>query len=335
MKALSTILLAGCCVALTACDGVRKAIDGAKSKVEESARDVVGGGKGSAEDKGEIDPAWASLIDRNEEGILFRRDLPFPQVVSVRVSEKDPMNMRIVRTSDMGKQNITDSSTREMAFSIRKNQGTITIADYRELFQDTVKKTSEGNPVVLNDHPLKSPNPPAEQSLVWKGKQWQPADSSTFAKVAYGRQVGPMVPDLLSEYGLVPRSMWFGKRRVQPGKTVVVSGELLPMLVAGDATGELSLTLQEIEAVHGHPCGKFAVRGSYKRRKFPLLDGRAFDEEVSIQSGFVWLSVVYPLVLRYEWDRIVTLQIAEGSGPGVRCQGSSRIERMIEWKGDS
>jgi hypothetical protein len=168
--------------------------------------------------------------------------------------------------------------------------------------------------------------------MVLHNGKWGAKENTGFADAALAQQLGPKMPELLQEYGLSPRPMWFGKRRIAPGKPMEISGELLPMLVAGKATGALTITLEEIESVHGHPCGRFAIKGSYQRKGFPFPDGRLFDEETSIQSGHIWMSLIHPLVLQHRVDRIVTISVAVGSGPAIRFQGNTSPLRSIDWK---
>ena len=84
------------------------------------------------------------------------------------------------------------------------------------------------------------------------------------------------------------------------GDQLAVSGDSLPMLVAGKGKGSLNLKLESFEAVAGHPCGVFSVSGTYSRKKFPDFEGNLTDEDVTIQSGKIWLSLIHPIVLKEE-----------------------------------
>ncbi len=46
--------------------------------------------------------------------------------------------------------------------------------------------------------------------------------------------------------------------------------------------------------VDGHPCAAFSVTGDYSRNQFPDFEGVFTDEEVTIESGKLWLSLIHP-----------------------------------------
>lgn len=330
------------CLSLVACDKVAKLIDKSSGKNQADA------GKNAEPKEIPIDPELAKLIDRNEEGVLFRRDLPFPKEIRVSITEKEPMAVRLFQQSEVSKQVTTLDVVRHFSMQIRKGPGSVQFAGYKEEFYDNkpvVKDLPKGKakgsskdaskdlaPAPVKGHPLLAPVPPKDHTMIFRQDKWR-ADSNTgFAEASLAQQLGPQMNPLLHEYGLNPRPLWFGKRRIVAGKPMAITGELLPMLVVGKATGELTITLEDVESVHGHPCGRFAIKGSYQRKEFPFLDGRLFNEETTIQSGHVWMSVLHPLVLKYHVNRIVTLSVAEGSGPAMRFQGSTSPMRSIDWK---
>lgn len=321
------------CLALVSCERASKLVEKAKETVANKAQ-KTGDGAASA-DVGEavpMDPELAKRIDQTEEGIVFRRDLPFPKSVEVRITEKEPIAVRMLQQSEVGTQSTTISSVRHMGMTVARTSGTVRFSEFKEEYFDAKPAAGDGAPSPIRNHPLLPPTPPKDHTMVFRGGKWSAMEHSGFAEVALAQQLGPQMPSLFQEYGLNPRSMWFGKRRIAPGKPMQISGELLPMLIAGNATGELTITLEEIESVHGHPCGRFAVKGSYARKSFPFPDGRLFHEESTIQSGHIWMSVLHPLVLQYRVERIVTLTVAEGSGPSIRFQGNTSLLRSIAWK---
>lgn len=313
------------CLCLTSCDQVKQLTARAKSAIQEKT-----GGAGAAGRASAIDARWTPLIDRTPEGILFRRDLPFPQEVAVTIQEREPLTARLTLSSEIGKQNTGIASIHTLSFDAARSPGSIRFSRYQEEYHDAVRKTEKNEPVVLANHPLLPPSRPKDHTFVLRNAQWSPPPNATFSDVLLAQQLGPVMTDLMHEYALGPRPLWFGPRRIAPGQPIEVSGDLLSMLVAGKATGSLTITLEDMEPVHGHPCGRFAIKGSYQRKQFPLVDGRRFDEQCTIQSGQIWLSVVHPLVLRHRLERIVTFSITEG-GPTLRYQGSASSERTIAW----
>ena len=317
---------------MLSCDRAGKLVDKAKS--------TVSGKSAKEEDKAEeeeakpvpMDPALAKLVDRTDEGVLFRRDLPFPKEVGVVITEKEPMGVRLFQQSEVSKQATSLSLIRKFSMEIKKTPEFVRFSGFKESFADTTPTTGDAAPVPQQRHPLQAPVSPKDVTLVLRKDKWSAGGTPGFAELAFAQQMGPQMSVLMQEYGLSPRPLWFGKRRIVPGKPIEISGELLPMLVAGKATGELTITLEDIESVHGHPCGRFSIKGSYQRKGFPFLDGRQFNEETSILSGHIWMSVLHPLVLQYRTERIVTLSIAEGTGPAIRYQGNTSPLRSIAWQ---
>lgn len=316
------------CLALASCERVKKAIE----KVKGTDTEETSGGALADEEKAvPMDPELAKLIDQNEEGILFRRDLPFPKDLTVAVLDKEPLAGQVFQQSEMGKHNTKVSAVRRMSMNIQRTPDSLRFSNQKQEAFDGNQVSGKAAPAPIKGSPLLPPVTPNDHVMVLRNGKWV-AGADSFAAAALAQQLGPKIPVLMQEYGLSPRSMWFGKRRIAPGKPMEISGELLPMLLAGNATGALTITLEEIESVHGHPCGRFAIKGSYQRKDFPLTDGRLMDEECTIQSGQIWLSVLHPLVLKYKFERIVTLAVGEGSGPAMRMQGSSSPMRSIDWK---
>ena len=129
----------------------------------------------------------------------------------------------------------------------------------------------------------------------------------------------------------MPRSLWFAKHRFKVGDQLVVTGESLPMVLAGDAKGSITLKLESFDAVEGHPCGVFSVSGNY-HRKTADFTGTITNEDVTIESGKFWFSLIYPVILRQEID---TIQSAKGGGQGglmSRSQGAAKISVTHAWK---
>jgi hypothetical protein len=99
--------------------------------------------------------------------------------------------------------------------------------------------------------------------------------------------------------------------------------------VAGKANGTLKLTFEAQDAIDGHPCAVFAIQGDYTRQQIPDLDGHFSDEEITIQSGKIWLSLLHPLVLREELD---TIQSIKSGTPVTHAQGSVKLSITRSWK---
>ncbi len=323
------------CLALVSCERAKKLMDQAKGTVTQKGQDTSeNASPDEADNAVPIDAELAKLIDQTEEGMVFRRDLPFPKDLQVTITEKEPMAVRVFQRSEVGKENSTVSAVRHLSMDIRRAAGSLEFAGFKEEYYEDKLVGEEIAPRLIKTHPLLPPVPPKDHTMVFRNGKWGARQNPGFAELALAQKLGPQMTALLQEYGVSPRPMWFGKRRIAPGKPMEISGELLPMLIAGKATGTLTITLEKLESVHGHPCGRFAIKGSYQRKGFPFPDGRLFDEETTIQSGHIWMSVLHPLVLKYRVERIVTLSVPEGSGPAIRFQGNTSPIRSIRWKAE-
>lgn len=317
------------CLSLIGCDSIKTTL----SALEETALQAIAPSSDDGQEADvPIDPELEKLIDRNDEGILFRKDLPFPGELSVEVLCEESVNARLIRESQLGKDKISVASDSETGFRLDKHAGTFRFSDFRQTHHEQSVVNEEEGPRQIRDHPLAPPSPPKDFALELRDSGWG-AKSRHFADISIAREIGPYVPELLQEYGLAPRAMWFGKRRIAQGTTIDISGELMPMLIPGHATGSLTITLRDIESVHGHPCARFSIHGSFHRNKIPSVDGRLHDEETTIQSGDIWLSVIHPVVLRSRLDCISTITYREGSGPALLVQGNFKKSRTLAWKG--
>ena len=177
--------------------------------------------------------------------------------------------------------------------------------------------------------------PSAPFEYVKSGSTWKSAIATDFRIASRAQAIGPVFDQLLVENTLAPRTLWFGKKRYKIGDQLVVSQENLPMLVTGNAEGQLKITLESFDAVHGHPCGVFSVVGDYSRKQFPDFDGSLTNSEVTIESGKLWLSLIHPLILREETNLIVTMSSGGQGGLSRSVRSSSKASVIREWKGTS
>ena len=169
-------------------------------------------------------------------------------------------------------------------------------------------------------------------SFVTDGKGWKAVHSNDFKLAVWGRNLEPHLAALGSAAGVLPRTYWLGQRRLKPGDSVPLSGEALALLLGEGASGSLVLTLEAFEASGGHPCGVFTVTGNYRQAAAPGPDGEVIDEDVSISSGKVWLSLVYPVVIRQQFETIQTLSTGMRSGHSTLIQGSVAVAVTRTWK---
>jgi hypothetical protein len=317
-----TIVLLG--LASSSCDKVEDLANKTKSAVESLIAKNAGESGAS-----QSDPALQKLVDETPEGFVFRKDLPLPGKIEVRTTRIHELSGRFFEAS----------AIESHAQVVKGTQTTVTKLERAgSQVRYTLEQSTFAEPVIEGADKSKQPAvkelaPPSKPRVFGKsGTAWKSDNSEGFRAAALSQQLGPVFDSLLVENALAPRALWFGKRRFKIGDTLAVSGESLPMLVTGDAKGSLDLTFESVEAVKGHPCGVFAVTGHFSRKQFADFEGNFSDEDVSVQSGKLWLSLIYPLILREETDTIQSTKSGGGGGLAARGQGSVKVSVIREWK---
>lgn len=314
---------AALCLALVSCDKARNMASKARSAVESEIA------KTSAESAdGAADPELLKLVDQTPEGYLFRKDLPFPSRLDVKVTRSLEINGRTFESSVLGSTANVVKGTQTTVTRLEKATSQVRYTLMESTFAEPVAE--EGN---VKEPVVRQLAPPAKPRTFQKaGKVWTSADTEGFKAAALSKQLTPVFDQLLEENALVSRSLWFGKHRILIGGELPVTGDTLPMLLTGEAKGSFKLKLESIGAVAGHPCGVFSVTGNYSRKQFPDFEGNLSDEDVKIQSGRIWLSLIHPLVLKEELDTIQTFRSGSRGNPSTRTQGAVKVTITREWK---
>jgi hypothetical protein len=76
----------------------------------------------------------------------------------------------------------------------------------------------------------------------------------------------------------------------------------------------------------------FSVTGDYSRKQFPDFEGNLTDQDVTIPSGKIWFSLLYPMILKEELATIQTSKSGTQGGSLKRGQGSVGISVTRAWK---
>jgi len=85
-----------------------------------------------------------------------------------------------------------------------------------------------------------------------------------------------------------------------------------------------------VEAVDGHPCGRFAISGECSGYRRPFSRSDDSKAEMSITGGKIWMSLLHPLVLKQELDTVMTLSDKRN---GIdRAQGHVILKQSLAWK---
>lgn len=312
------------CLALPSCEKVRNLVGKAKSTVATEVAKQAGGTAAS-----KPDPALQKLVDQTPEGVIFRKDLPFPDSVEVKTNRREEVSGRFSEKSELGsKVNLLKGTITTVTKVVRKGEK-VSYTLLESIFAEPVIKGGDESekPVVRQLEP-----PSAPFDFVKSGSTWKSAVATDFRIASRAQTIGPHFEQLLVEYALAPRALWFGKKRYKVGDQLEVSQEFLPMLVTGNAKGHLKLTLESFDAVNGHPCGVFALSGDFSRKQFPDFDGSLTNDEVTVESGKLWLSLLYPLILKEETNVILTSSSGGQGGLSSSGRSSAKVSVTREWK---
>lgn len=316
-------------IALASCDKVKTITEKAASTVREQIAEKIGT---PAKPAAVEDPELAKLVDRNDEGVIFRKDLPFPQRLEVRTTRRMEMSGRFFQTSAIEKRADTVNGILDTVVKVERagDQGRFTLEQSSFTLPSVDGQKGEVKQVA---NPIAQMVPTTKSfTFQKKGNTWQTDGNGNFHAALLAQSLGPELEGLLIDNALAPRPLWFSKRRMKIGDELDITGASLPMLLAGDAKGSFHLKFETIEPVDGHPCGVFSVTGDYHRKHFPDFEGKLVDEDVTIESGKIWLSLLHPIILKEELD---TIQSSKSGGEGgliERDQGSVKVSVKRDWK---
>lgn len=323
MKSLIPFFMLACCLS-SSCDKAKEIAAKASATVEGQIAKQT-----SQSDDVPADPELRKLVDETPEGVIFRKDLPLPSLFEVRITRISESSNRTVVHSEIGSKAMMIKGTFTEILKLERAGEQVRYTLEQSTFTEPVTEKTDAaktsTPVVLE-----SPTKPC----IFKktGTNWKAETSEGFRAITLAKQLSPVFDLLLIDNAVAARPMWFPKERVKIGREFHLNEKALPILVAGNAKGHLKLKFKSIETVKGHPCGVFEITGNYSRKKVPDFSGHLSDENVTIQAGRIWLSLIYPLILREELDMIESGQMDRQSGIDLRTQGSARLSIIREWK---
>lgn len=303
----------------TSCDKVKNLARDATSKVKQG---IVDGSDATP------DPELLKLVDQTDEGVIFRKDLPFPKHVQVKVSTTEKVNLRTFENSEIERKSGTLNNMTETTADIELSGDHLRYTPGILRATDPSIKDADGK-VKAEERP-EGTEP--VRNFERRGGKWHAPKGGDFLVAAKSSEIAPFMEVLLQEHALAPRPQWFAKRRVKIGEEIALTGDVLPMLISGKAKGTLKLKLESIGEVAGHPCGVFSVTGSYSQKQFPAFLGGFTDSDVTIESGKVWLSLLHPLVLKWERDAVISNKSGGNGGQQTQMQGTSSMTNTLEWK---
>ena len=322
---------------LTSCDKAKQAVAAARDKIE--------GVKDTSLPKppgGEVASTFVPQVDTAAEGVRFRRDIPFPSDIEVRVTHRVTFhNTRRIVTSALGTDKMTANGAFEIVGFFQRGgpQLSLTIEkagpviDPKEAVEKA-KASAQGAPPPESEPFL------GTRAEFQQGKDgWRlPAQKGAvdFNRKLLEQNLLPNLPGLLIQHGIMPRKQWFSSsRRWIGGDKLVLEGDSLALLFENGASGKVTLTYEVSEALDGHPCGRFSVQGDVSIKDETALDGSTQSGELTIQSGKIWCSLLHPLVLREEFQTVRTVTEGQGNGPKTKVQGAIDELRVRQWKNRS
>lgn len=316
-------------VSLTSCDKAKTIAE----KAVHTVREQVAARVDTSNPKVKSDPELAKLADQTADGVVFRKDLPFPEQIELTITRNQEWSGRLYQASAIERRAETIKGTRHNTAKLERRGDEIRHTLQQSSFSIPSPDDPEGTKKTLND-PLSS-NTPTNRTQIFRrsGKSWTADPSGGFRSVVLAKDLAPALDQLLIENALAPRPMWFSaKKRFKPGDELIITGETLPMLVGGNSSGTLKLKLESFDTVQGHPCAVFTVSGDYHRKDAPDFEGVFTDEEVTIQSGKLWLSIIHPIILKEELDTIQTVHSGSLGGQKTKGQGSIKVSVERQWK---
>lgn len=263
--------------------------------------------------------------------MVFRRDFAYPTSLEGRLHVTvDYGDVRLVETSAISQESKTLDHTVETDVAYGKDPGRLRI-----------HLLKAGRRVLTEEEQAQAGGPQGSKlegeylDFLLTEKGWVPhggADAE-FRKTVWAEALRGTVPALMVETGAHPRSQWLSSsRRWQAGDRVVLTGSSIRMLFPQEVSGRLELTYQGEEAVGGHPCGVFTVNGSVTVRGEVDFVGKKRNAEITITEGKIWASLLYPVLLREEYETVQTVVRNPGSEAGSKLRGKIGIVKARAWE---
>jgi hypothetical protein len=326
--AATALLLAGV-MGMASCDKAKLAVDAAREKFRGATDPDAPVAPG-----GDVAPDMASQVDSAAEGVRFRRDLPFPTHLGVKVTQKRSyQNARRTATSALGMEASAANADWELVAMLDRqaHRVGITIERAGEIarLQEGEKKSDETAAQAVGGGLARIDFEQGPRG--WRvSRQNGPAE---FQSKLREQLFQPAMDQLVSFHGLASRSQWFSaSRRWAAGDRLVLEGDSLQVIFPPKSAGKVTLVYEVSEPIDGHPCGRFAVSGDVTVKGEITLGGQSMDREMSIRSGKIWCSLLHPLVLREEYDAVITEVEGAGSGPKSRLQGDVKVLTSWNWQ---
>ncbi len=319
-----TLFLAACCLSLPSCDKAKEIAAKAQVAVEEVSADLT-----DRVNPGEVeippDADLQALVDHNVEGYLFRKDLPFPSHLKVKVEESSRFKGRHFQSTLLGSGAGTIDGDFQHQRELEMRSGVVSYTLGESAFIPAAAPGSE-----QPEEEKKVLQRGGSMEFMRKDATWLPSGKTRDLSVM-AALTGKNVAEEFSRDCVMPRPFWFGKKRLQPGDEVILSGHHLGMLGFPGGKGEIRVAFIGPDAVGGHPCGVFSVSGAMDLARSGWVGDSSIEERVSISSGKIWFSLIHPVVLKEEVEAVITSKSGEGKKLSSQTQGAASIRIERQW----
>jgi len=291
----------------------------------------------AGEPGGSVDEELGALVERSEMGVRFRRDLPFPSTLKGKLNvTRKHHGVLVVSSSELGKTSERIDHKLETEMGFEKQMGSFEVSLTKVGRRILEKKDEDEKVALVPDVDRGLENRSTRFILTEDG--WKAArkeGSADFKALVWSDGLVDAVPQLMVEAGAHPRVQWFSSSRYwRPGERVVLTGSAIKMLHPYDVSGRVVLVFEGEESVDGHPCGVFSVEGDLVLTDKIELEGRRTEAEIGIKSGKIWASLLYPVILREEYDAVETISrwpTSERKGPMTKLQGRFEVTKARAW----
>jgi len=294
----------------------------------------------------EIDPELQKLVVKKDGGYLFRADTAFPphlKVIGTDITRFQEVNMAKRVGDESQHVKLTARLENVMEYELAGKS-----VRFTQVKDENHRKPSHNELMAklkASEEAVKAGGKPPEDPdliigpLVGKvvqfslvGKTWKANPTKEFKTMAWGKSLEPTVAEILVENGLVPKPRWFGSKPLPIGHKLKLSGNSLDLVFENAAKGSIDMEFKAVEGVHGHPCAVFDVSGSIVLEADTDDEGRTRTGEETIESGRVWVSLLYPVVMRADLQKVVSYETREKGKLVEQFQGKAEAYVHNDWK---
>jgi|GEM_PF-6065307 len=321
----SAALALALCVGLLGCDKIKSL---AATDAQPTA-DELGGS---------ADPALAGLVRRSDAGLMLRKDLPLPTSFKVNWERWDEVTSahRVTygtepgRPSEAVRESIAERKfLSKAAFQrLTPDRYTLTIPSLVAPAPPKKGETLPPMPVMAAGEQLAG----STVTLLRNHGAWsvaKPTGSVDFKALNWGDNLTPQFDALLRRSNLTTSPRWLADPLV-PGKQITLSGADTAILLGSPAAGNLVLVYEGEQSLGGHPCAAFSITGRYQTEAALHWHGGYESEEMVVESGQVYLSTLYPLVVGVDLNGV--LSQSTWTAPGGKGKPSATLQGRTQRK---